>query len=123
MLVIVSFLNTLRVLAAHEYESDGRVRDRRGQLVDSLDTPGRAWTELWAPVGLRYHALHHYFPGIPYHNLGIAYRRIVGTESGHVYRRFSSPSLRHSLVTLYQRARAAGLRGRSDTRTPTPLAD
>ena len=67
--VFVSFLNTLRVLGAHEYESDGSPRDRQGQLSDSIDTPGGPWTELWAPVGLRYHALHHYFPGIPYHNL------------------------------------------------------
>src|SRR5262249_36314074 len=32
VLVIVSFLNTLRVLGAHEYESDGTTRDRQGQL-------------------------------------------------------------------------------------------
>ena len=31
---------------------------------------------LWAPVGLRYHALHHLLPGVPYHNLGEAHRRI-----------------------------------------------
>jgi fatty acid desaturase len=107
VLVIVSFLNTLRVLGAHEYESDGTIRDRRGQLADSIDTPGGPWTELWAPVGLRYHALHHYFPGIPYHNLGCAYRRIIEASSGTAYREFSSPSLWHSLQTLYQRAHAA----------------
>ena len=71
-MVFVSFFNTLRVLGAHEYESDGQPRDRFEQLQDSIDTPGGPWTELWAPVGLRYHALHHYFPGIPYHNLGKA---------------------------------------------------
>ena len=32
---------------------------------------------LWAPVGLRYHALHHLLPGVPYHNLGEAHRRIA----------------------------------------------
>ena len=82
MLALVSLVNTLRVLGAHAYELDGAPRDRRGQLADSLDTPGGPWTELWAPVGLRYHALHHYFPGIPYHNLGVAYRRIVETVPG-----------------------------------------
>ena len=112
VVAFVSALNTARVLAAHEYEPDGGVRDRTGQVRDSLDTPGGPWTELWAPVGLRYHALHHYFPGIPYHNLGIAYRRIVGTEPcGPLYQESTSPSLWHSLKTLYQKAsrRAAAL--------------
>ena len=71
----ISVCNTMRTLGAHRYESTGLPLDRAGQLADSIDTPGAAWTELWAPVGLRYHALHHYFPGIPYHNLGLAYRR------------------------------------------------
>jgi len=106
VMVLVSFLNTLRVLGAHEYESDGTIVDRHGQLVDSIDTPGGPWTELWAPVGLRYHALHHYFPGIPYHNLGRAYRRIVAAQGGRVYSEFSSPSLRHSLTALYDKAGA-----------------
>ena len=77
VLTIISLLNTVRVLGAHEYDSTGAILSRDGQLGDSIDTPGGPWTELWAPVGLRYHALHHYFPGIPYHNLGAAYRRII----------------------------------------------
>jgi fatty acid desaturase len=41
---------------------------------------------LWAPVGLRYHALHHLLPGVPYHNLGKAHRRLTGAlESGSSY--------------------------------------
>ena len=109
VLGVVSFANTMRVLGAHEYESDGSPRDRHGQLVDSIDTPGGPWTELWAPVGLRYHALHHYFPGIPYHNLGIAYERILATAPGATtYRESTSPSLRRSLRSLYDRAKAKG---------------
>ena len=109
VLAVVSFVNTMRVLGAHEYESDGTPRDRHGQLADSIDTPGGPWTELWAPVGLRYHALHHYFPGIPYHNLGRAYERILATAPGATtYRESTSPSLRRSLGLLYQKARAKG---------------
>jgi fatty acid desaturase len=109
VLTFVSFFNTLRVLGAHEYDSDGSPRDRHEQLEDSIDTPGGIWTELWAPVGLRYHALHHYFPGIPYHNLGTAYRRIVAAvPADSVFLESTSPSLRRSLRELYHKAKAAG---------------
>jgi fatty acid desaturase len=118
--VFISFLNTIRVLGAHEYETDGTARTREGQLGDSIDTPGGPWTELWAPVGLRYHALHHYYPGIPYHNLGAAYRRIVRTlPARSQYLESTSPSLRISLATLYAKAkRRAGALRRPVLRTP-----
>ncbi len=103
-----SFANTLRTLGAHAYESSGEPLDRTGQLLDSIDTPGMFCTELWAPVGLRYHALHHYFPGIPYHNLPEAYRRLANTlPVSATYIRMSSPSLRHSLRSLYRKGRRA----------------
>lgn len=109
VVAFISFLNVVRVLGAHEYDSDGSPRDRRQQLSDSIDTPGGPWTELWAPVGLRYHALHHYFPGIPYHNLGTAYWRILNTlPAGTFYQQSTSPSLGQSLKKLYRRARAGG---------------
>jgi fatty acid desaturase len=98
---LASFVNTVRTLGAHHYESDGQPMDRMEQLLDSVDHPGGWWTELWAPVGLRYHALHHYFPGIPYHNLATAYRRLVeDLASSTEYRRSTSPSLPHSLSRL-----------------------
>jgi fatty acid desaturase len=101
---VISFINTLRTLGAHAYESSGEPLDRMGQLIDSIDTPGRFWTELWAPVGLRYHALHHYFPGIPYHGLPEAYRRLVGTlPLATEYRKMTSPSLPHSLSSLLKK--------------------
>ena len=99
---IVSFVNSLRTLGAHAYESDGQPMDRLGQLRDSIDHPGYFWTELWAPVGLRYHALHHYFPGIPYHALPEAYRRLTtALPIGQSYVRMSNPSLPFSLRTLF----------------------
>ena len=101
---VASFINTVRALGAHAYESDGKPMDRMAQLHDSIDTPGAFWTELWAPVGLRYHALHHYFPGIPYHSLPEAYRRLVNSlPVGMQYRTMSSPSLPHSLQALIRK--------------------
>jgi fatty acid desaturase len=104
---VASFINTLRTLAAHRYEAEGDPLDRSGQLRDSIDVPGSFWTELWAPVGLRYHALHHYFPGLPYHNLGEAHRRLVkALPAGSAYRASTSPGLLASLTALIAGKRA-----------------
>jgi fatty acid desaturase len=112
-----SVINTLRTLGAHHYQSLGEPLDRTGQLLDSIDTPGSLWTELWAPVGLRYHALHHYFPGIPYHNLGEAHRRLSNAlPSEAPYRATVSSGLLRSLRNLYRRGRSARV-----THTPSYL--
>ena len=71
-------------------------------MSDSIDTPGAFWTELWAPVGLRYHALHHYFPGIPYHNLKAAYSRLVRTLPDSPHSQATRSSLPQSLRALYR---------------------
>jgi fatty acid desaturase len=95
---LLCVINTLRTLAAHRYQSSGQPLGRDGQVEDSVDIPGGLWTELWAPVGLRYHAVHHYFPGVPYHNLGAAYRRIQ--TSSPTYQQCSEKSLVASLRSL-----------------------
>ena len=47
------------------------------QMEDSINITGQNWlTVVLFPVGLRYHALHHLFPSLPYHNLGKAHRRL-----------------------------------------------
>ena len=46
-------------------------------MLDSNTIPGGPWTELWAPLGMRYHALHHLFPTMPYHTMGVAHRRLL----------------------------------------------
>src|SRR5665213_51741 len=101
----ISFVNTLRTLGAHKYAGSGNPLDRSEQLRDSVDVPGAFWTELWAPVGLRYHALHHYFPGIPYHNLPEAHRRLVSAlPANGIYRSASCSGLLASLASLMRRA-------------------
>jgi fatty acid desaturase len=74
---VVLFVNRLRILASHRFTSDGCPTDHLGQFADSIDTPGGWWAEVWAPLGLRYHALHHLFPTVPFHNLRTAYDRLV----------------------------------------------
>ena len=75
----VFFLNSLRTLAAHAYRNPGdQTMDFAEQYLDSINVPGNLFiTALWAPVGLRYHAIHHLFPSMPYHNLGKAQRLLV----------------------------------------------
>lgn len=70
-------LNWVRNLAAHRYGNRGERMSHLEQMQDSINITGQTWlTVLLFPVGLRYHALHHLFPALPYHNLGRAHRRL-----------------------------------------------
>ena len=75
---VVAVLNQLRTLVAHLWENEGEAMTVTAQFLDSVNVPppGRI-AELWAPVGLRYHALHHLMPSMPYHSLPEAHRRLV----------------------------------------------
>ncbi len=71
-------LNQVRTLVAHLWENDGEAMTVTAQYLDSVNVPPPATLPaLWAPVGLRYHALHHLLPSLPYHALGEAHRRLT----------------------------------------------
>jgi fatty acid desaturase len=73
----VLVLNQVRTLVAHLWENDGAVITTTAQFLDSVNVPPPSvLPALWAPVGLRYHAIHHLLPGLPYHALGEAHRRL-----------------------------------------------
>ena len=75
---VTAVLNQLRTLVAHLWENEGEPTSVTAQFLDSVNVPppGRI-AEIWAPVGLRYHALHHLMPSLPYHSLPEAHRRLV----------------------------------------------
>ncbi|MFO0939314.1 MAG: fatty acid desaturase [Pirellulales bacterium] len=100
-------INNVRTLGAHRWVGDGRELTFEEQLLDSVNYPHRAWiTELWGPVGTRYHAIHHLFPSMPYHNLGIAHRRLMeGLPKDSIYRQTERTSLMGAIFELWQRAR------------------
>lgn len=71
--VSVLVLNQLRLLADHHYDSDGDKLSFSEHLLDSCNYTGRDFlTWLLFPFSIRYHALHHLFPSLPYHNLAAA---------------------------------------------------
>ena len=75
---VTATVNQVRTLVAHHYENDGGEIDTTEQLVDSINLCGLPiLTPLMFPVGLRYHALHHWLADMPYHSLGEAHRRIL----------------------------------------------
>ncbi|RMI37238.1 fatty acid desaturase family protein [Streptomyces triticirhizae] len=103
----VAVLNSFRLLAAHRYLGNEEEMTVVEQMMDTVNHPrNRPLTELWAPVGLRLHALHHLMPGLPYHNYGEAHRRLVAAlPEDSAYRLTESPGMIASLSRLVRESR------------------
>ena len=95
ILSLTAVLNQLRTLVAHLWENEGEPMTVTAQFLDSVNVPppGLA-AEIWAPVGLRYHALHHLIPSMPYHDLPEAHRRLTrALGTGSTYEGANHPGL------------------------------
>lgn len=78
--VATVLLNQLRQLADHHFEGDGSRVDLADHIMDSCNfTRNDPLTLLFFPFSIRYHALHHLFPSLPYHNLKKAHAHLVDT--------------------------------------------
>lgn len=108
--VAIILVNSVRTLASHRfYGANEEEMSFTEQLVDSVNHPDKAWLGgLWAPLGQRFHALHHLFPTIPYHNLAEAHARLMaGLAERSPYRLTISPGLLATLRQLWANSRAA----------------
>ncbi len=92
----VAVINQVRTLVAHLWENDGEPLTVTAQYLDSVNVPTPGFLAyLWAPIGLRYHALHHLLPSLPYHALDEAHRRIsTALEEASAYHKANYPTLR-----------------------------
>ncbi len=73
-------MNTLRLAGDHHGHSHGDAVSMADHILDSCNYTGRdAMTAILFPFSIRYHALHHIFPSLPYHNLAAAHRYLIQT--------------------------------------------
>ena len=77
----VMFVNAYRILGEHTYDPEQYSAEKNSSLREFINSynynKGGLLIELLYNTGLRYHALHHYLPQIPYHNLPAAHRLLV----------------------------------------------
>ncbi len=76
------FMNQMRQLADHHFDGDGKPATVEDHILDSCNfTRKDPLTLLFFPFAIRYHALHHLFPSLPYHNLESAHLHLVRSLS------------------------------------------
>ena len=102
VIATTAVLNQLRTLAAHLWTNEGEPMTVTAQYLDSVNVPPPGLLpEVWAPVGLRYHATHHLLPSLPYHALGEAHRRLtMELVEGSTYQGANYPGLTTLIVRL-----------------------
>lgn len=92
---LVALINQARTLVSHVWGNEaGQALTLTDQYRDSVNLPEPSLvTSLLAPVGLRYHALHHLVPSVPYHALEQVHKRItneLGADSTYLSGNYQS---------------------------------
>lgn len=119
VLACTALINSLRSLVTHRWLNEDEEMSFVEQLLDSVNFPRRPLlSELFAPLGQRFHATHHLFPSIPYHNLPAAHRRLMNElPPDSPYRQTVQDSFLGALWDVWQRA-GSYARRRADRREP-----
>ena len=79
VLVAGWWLTTIRIPLEHRMEHLLESSDKRDHLLDSftIESPLAA---LLQPLAMRFHAAHHLYPGVPYHNLEALHRELKASD-------------------------------------------
>ena len=106
----ILLLNFIRVLCLHDFLNEDEQLSYSGQLRDSLTLPHHGVVaELFVPLGLRYHAMHHLFPHLPYHALPTAHRRLMrALPAESDYHRTVRPGMAAIFLQLWRNSWAKG---------------
>ncbi len=110
--VSVLALNQMRLLGDHHLASQGDRLTFDDHILDSCNYPRSDFgTWLLFPFAIRYHALHHMFPSLPYHNLSAAHAYLTRTlPIDSPYHILEQPSwwsvARHSFRNMEHRSHA-----------------
>lgn len=86
-LYFIALINFYRVALNHRYFTEFDQTTHKGQVLDSVTLPLTIFNAMFYPLGLGYHALHHMFPQIPYHNMGKVHNYLMeNLPPDHPYR-------------------------------------
>ena len=105
--VVTALVNQFRTLTAHHYTNAGDEMSVTGQLLDSINVRGVfPLTDLAFPVGLKFHALHHLLPDMPYHGLAECHQRLLaGLPKDSPYRAVEYPGLAERVAAIWRAAK------------------
>lgn len=79
VLVAGWWLTTIRIPLEHRMEHLLESSDKRDHVLDSftIESPLAA---ILQPLAMRFHAAHHLYPGVPYHNLEALHRELKASD-------------------------------------------
>ncbi len=93
-------VNQWRTIVIHRYAGTGEPMVGSSQVQDTVTFGGGALsTGIVAPLGSRYHALHHELPTVPYHALPSIHRQLLEMDD---YRRTFSPGVARTWMRMLQ---------------------
>ncbi len=104
VIVATTLVNIYRARVAHRYDNhSGERLSPFAALRDSTCVEGSVLDILWAPIGLKYHSMHHIAPSIPYHNLARAHAFLKAQlQEDHPYRQTVLPNLTRGLGQFWR---------------------